>query len=276
MSFWRVCKMDFISRCIHTTVCLFVFCHPAQVDPYPQVLQSSRLQPIGYACFGPVLCNPVETAPIRETFPLSEVASASVEECNLVECGKKVAPDTFVLRLGAAHGGSTVGAAIDMPKDGEAFATRLMQQVSGVKEMGGQAVPAEWNEYKAAIGFAGGLGALGGMVAGAFGAGGAYVGHGAGGEQMMAMMMQAQAQAQANSQQGQANVYGVNVQMDGIQPEHVTAYPVQQQTMDRAPTAPVASTGNDLTSQLGNLADLHRNGALTDDEYSAAKKRLLS
>jgi hypothetical protein len=254
---------------MHTTVCLFVFLY--FVIP-PQVLQSSRLEPAKYSWFC-VFCNPVETAPIRETFPLSEVASASIEECNLVECGKKMAPDTLVLRLGAAHGGSTVGAAIDMPKDGEAFAMRLMQQVSGVKEMGGQAVPAEWNEYKQAIGLGDhGLGALGRLVAGVFGAGGAHAGHGAGGEQMMAMMMQAQAQAQAqaNSQQGHANVYGVNVQMGGVQPEPVTAHPVQQQTMDRAPT------GNDLTNQLGNLADLHRNGALTDEGCSAAKKRLLS
>ena len=96
--------MDFISRCMHTTVCLFVFLY--FVIP-PQVLQSSRLEPAKYSWFC-VFCNPVETAPIRETFPLSEVASASIEECNLVECGKKMAPDTLVLRLGAAHGGSTV------------------------------------------------------------------------------------------------------------------------------------------------------------------------
>ena len=46
--------------------------------------------------------------------------------------------------------------------------------------------------------------------------------------------------------------------------------PAQPQT---APTAPVA--GSDVTARLASLSELHAGGALTDDEYAAAKARVL-
>lgn len=42
-----------------------------------------------------------------------------------------------------------------------------------------------------------------------------------------------------------------------------------------APLAPAAE-GNQLADQLGRLADLHGTGVLTDDEFAAAKARLLT
>ncbi|MGW6914997.1 SHOCT domain-containing protein [Kitasatospora sp. NPDC054939] len=42
-----------------------------------------------------------------------------------------------------------------------------------------------------------------------------------------------------------------------------------------APTASTASTGNDLLDQLERLAALHGAGALTDEEFSRAKQRLI-
>ena len=41
-----------------------------------------------------------------------------------------------------------------------------------------------------------------------------------------------------------------------------------------ASAAPAATP--DLTAKLNELAELHRTGALTDDEYSAAKAKLLA
>ena len=38
------------------------------------------------------------------------------------------------------------------------------------------------------------------------------------------------------------------------------------------PSAPVP----DMTDRIGKLADLHREGLLSDDEYNAAKQRLLT
>jgi hypothetical protein len=40
-----------------------------------------------------------------------------------------------------------------------------------------------------------------------------------------------------------------------------------------APAAPAA--GNSMADQLGQLADLHQQGVLTDDEFAAAKAKLL-
>jgi putative oligomerization/nucleic acid binding protein len=43
-----------------------------------------------------------------------------------------------------------------------------------------------------------------------------------------------------------------------------------------APAAAAASGGNDLMAQLQQLGTLHAQGVLTDDEFSAAKAKLLS
>ncbi len=49
----------------------------------------------------------------------------------------------------------------------------------------------------------------------------------------------------------------------------------ERTTQDRAPSSPPAAA-TDLTSTLANLADLHRSGELTDEEYAAAKARVLA
>jgi len=53
----------------------------------------------------------------------------------------------------------------------------------------------------------------------------------------------------------------------------------QQQAYDQgkqeASAKPAASSGGDLTAQLNNLNQMHASGALNDEEYAAAKKKLL-
>ncbi|SEI12049.1 MULTISPECIES: SHOCT domain-containing protein [unclassified Leifsonia] len=50
----------------------------------------------------------------------------------------------------------------------------------------------------------------------------------------------------------------------------------QQAQQAAAPAPPAASPGNDLTSQLQQLATLHAQGVLTEAEFTAAKTRLLA
>jgi Short C-terminal domain len=42
-----------------------------------------------------------------------------------------------------------------------------------------------------------------------------------------------------------------------------------------APAAPAPAAGNSMADQIGQLADLHQQGVLTDDEFAAAKAKLL-
>jgi membrane protease subunit (stomatin/prohibitin family) len=52
----------------------------------------------------------------------------------------------------------------------------------------------------------------------------------------------------------------------------------QAQPMQAAPAAPVApaAPAKDVTAELQKLADLHKSGVLTDEEFAAAKKKLLA
>ncbi|MGY0496926.1 SHOCT domain-containing protein [Nocardia sp. FBN12] len=50
--------------------------------------------------------------------------------------------------------------------------------------------------------------------------------------------------------------------------------PPQQAPPPPPPAAP--SAGNDTVAQLGQLAELHSSGALSDAEFAAAKAKLLS
>ncbi|MEU4450168.1 SHOCT domain-containing protein [Nocardioides sp. NPDC023903] len=43
-----------------------------------------------------------------------------------------------------------------------------------------------------------------------------------------------------------------------------------------APAAPAAPAQSDLTGQLAKLGELHSQGVLSDEEFAAAKQRLLS
>ena len=47
------------------------------------------------------------------------------------------------------------------------------------------------------------------------------------------------------------------------------------EAMAAAPAAPPAPT-KDITAELQKLADLRKSGVLTDEEFAAAKKKLLS
>lgn len=54
----------------------------------------------------------------------------------------------------------------------------------------------------------------------------------------------------------------------------------QDAQYDQAPPAPPLSASNsaapvDTVTELKNLADLHASGALTDDEFTAAKSKLI-
>jgi ABC-type xylose transport system substrate-binding protein len=48
-----------------------------------------------------------------------------------------------------------------------------------------------------------------------------------------------------------------------------------QQTAQQASQAPPAPAADDKTAQLQNLAELHSQGVLTDEEFAAAKAKLL-
>jgi hypothetical protein len=48
-----------------------------------------------------------------------------------------------------------------------------------------------------------------------------------------------------------------------------------QQQAAPAPAPAPSSSGGDLTAQLNNLNQMHASGALSDEEYAAAKKKLL-
>jgi membrane protease subunit (stomatin/prohibitin family) len=50
----------------------------------------------------------------------------------------------------------------------------------------------------------------------------------------------------------------------------------QQQMAPQAQAAPAAAPAEeDLTSKIERLAELHRSGALTDEEFAAAKQKIL-
>ena len=50
----------------------------------------------------------------------------------------------------------------------------------------------------------------------------------------------------------------------------------QQQSAPPLPPAPAAPAQDDLTAKLQNLANLHNQGILTDEEFAAAKQKLLA
>jgi membrane protease subunit (stomatin/prohibitin family) len=49
----------------------------------------------------------------------------------------------------------------------------------------------------------------------------------------------------------------------------------QQGAAEAMATAPAAAPTKDVTAELQKLADLHKSGVLTDEEFAAAKKKLL-
>jgi len=49
----------------------------------------------------------------------------------------------------------------------------------------------------------------------------------------------------------------------------------QQGAAEAQAAAPAAAPTKDVTAELQKLADLHKSGVLTDEEFTAAKKKLL-
>lgn len=78
-------------------------------------------------------------------------------------------------------------------------------------------------------------------------------------------------QAAAQQQAAQQAAFDSQAQLADMQAQ-VTAL----QTEPAAPAAPATSGGGDLLSELSKLADLKAAGVLTDDEFTAAKAKLLA
>ena len=57
--------------------------------------------------------------------------------------------------------------------------------------------------------------------------------------------------------------------------QQVAADAAAQAQQAAPPPAPAAAAGSDLTSQLQQLAQLHNAGVLSDDEFAAAKAKVL-
>ncbi|WP_431279958.1 SHOCT domain-containing protein [Leifsonia poae] len=77
------------------------------------------------------------------------------------------------------------------------------------------------------------------------------------------------AEAQAYEQQQQ------QAQMDAAAAQAVAAQQAAAQPAYAAPPAPAAAPGGDMMAQLQNLASMHSQGILSDEEFAAAKAKLL-
>ncbi len=83
---------------------------------------------------------------------------------------------------------------------------------------------------------------------------------------------QQQMAAQQQAKQAQQQAYEKGAQDAQLQTQQATA------PAPPAPVVPVkvAAPGEDITSQLQSLANLHAQGVLTDEEFTVAKTKLLS
>jgi len=81
-------------------------------------------------------------------------------------------------------------------------------------------------------------------------------------------------QAAAEQQAAQQAAFDSQTQLADMQAQMNT---MEAQQAAAAPAAPAASSGGgDLMDELSKLADLKAAGVLTDDEFSAAKAKLLA
>jgi len=89
---------------------------------------------------------------------------------------------------------------------------------------------------------------------------------------------QSAAEAQAAQQaafESQAQVADMQAQLDAMQAQQ--AQQAAPPPPAAAPAAPAAApAGDDLMAQLGKLADLKAAGVLSDEEFAAAKAKLLA
>lgn len=88
----------------------------------------------------------------------------------------------------------------------------------------------------------------------------------------MARGQQRRAQAQYEQEQYQAAQQQAQMQAAAQQ---AVAQQAAQQAAPAAPAAPPASGAGDLVAELQKLGDLKAAGLLSDDEFAAAKARLL-
>ena len=98
----------------------------------------------------------------------------------------------------------------------------------------------------------------------------AVVGHS---QNKQAAAQQAAAEQQAAQQaafDSQAQLADMQAQMDAMQAQQAAPPPPP------APAAAAPAAGGDLMAELGKLADLKAAGVLTDEEFSAAKAKLLA
>lgn len=77
----------------------------------------------------------------------------------------------------------------------------------------------------------------------------------------------------AGQQAGQQEQYDEAYQQGATDAQTQQAY--EQQMAQQQPAAPPPAEG-DLTAQLQQLAELHQSGVLSDEEFAAAKAKLLA
>ncbi len=74
---------------------------------------------------------------------------------------------------------------------------------------------------------------------------------------------------------GEARAEAAQQQQQQQQAAQQQAYQQGKQEAQQTAAKPAAPAGGDLTAQLNNLNQMHASGALSDEEYAAAKKKLL-
>lgn len=90
---------------------------------------------------------------------------------------------------------------------------------------------------------------------------------------------EAAAQQQAAQQaafDSQAQLVTMQAEMDAMKAQQAVPAPAQAPAPPAPAPAAVAAPAGDLMAELGKLAELKAAGVLTDDEFSAAKAKLLA
>jgi Short C-terminal domain len=87
----------------------------------------------------------------------------------------------------------------------------------------------------------------------------------------MQRRQQAKAEAAAEDQAAQQTAFESQAQLADMQ-QQLASMQAQQATAQ----APAAAGGDDLTAKLSKLADLKAAGVLSDEEFAAAKAKLLA
>ena len=70
-------------------------------------------------------------------------------------------------------------------------------------------------------------------------------------------------------------VAGMKMGQQQAQQQAAVEQAKQQGAAEAQAAAPAPAPAKDVTAELQKLADLHKSGVLTDEEFTAAKKKLL-